>query len=176
MCAGSSWIDTRNKIRDLRTRLPRNLRRYLQWGGCHDHRFTSTPELTVVSRVHGVGTATTDDDVGGGGRSTGRSCRNSPTFTDPLETQSEICPRIIRECPSVPEPVYHPDNHPILHKHTWPVQVGCSLTTSVLCPFCPVLNRGYRTRYVTKHPEAGGYDSFLFNTTHLFWRISVTSR
>src|SRR6218665_2957998 len=28
MCAGRSWIDTRNQIRSERTRLPRNVRRY----------------------------------------------------------------------------------------------------------------------------------------------------
>src|SRR6218665_1725686 len=68
----------------------------------------------------------------------------------------------IRDLPAITRDVHparslsitHP-HHPILHKHTWPVGVRRSLTTSA---FCPVLCCGHRTRYVTEHPEAGGCD------------------
>src|SRR6218665_1815266 len=56
MCVRRSWIDTRNGIRDLRT--------------CRYRKFCG------VVGARGVGTATIDGGVGGGGRSTGRSCRN----------------------------------------------------------------------------------------------------
>src|SRR6218665_970258 len=127
------------------------------------------------------------------GRSTGRSCRNSPTFADP---SSELDPRPTCDHPGAstppgvclsskppsdpeqthaaaassmlarpprPESVYHPSPHPILNKHTWPVQVGCLLPAPVLCPFRPALTRGHRTRYVTKHP--GTDDMTRFHST-----------
>src|SRR6218665_3443535 len=46
--------------------------------------------------ARGVGTATTDGGAGGSGRSTGRWCRNSPTFVGSLGTRSDACLRIIR--------------------------------------------------------------------------------
>src|SRR6218665_318574 len=121
-------MDTRNKIRSERTR---------------------TPKFATVSRAHGAGTATTDGAVGEGGRSTGKSFCNSPTFAGFPGTRSETC---LRSSGGV-----HPA-HPILHKHTGPVGTGCSLTAPVLCPCCPVLHCGHRTRCVTEHPGTDGDD------------------
>src|SRR6218665_248859 len=150
MCVRRSWIDTRNGIRDLRT--------------CRYRKFCG------VVGARGVGPATIDGGVGGGGRSTGRSCRNCPTFAGFLGTRSDTCLRSSEGVhPARSLCITHP-YYPVPHKHSWPVQVGCSVPALVFYPFCQVLRCGHRNICVTEHPETGGYDSFWLSGTNLLKR------
>src|SRR6218665_2641815 len=125
-----------------------------------------------VSRVHGAGTATTDGDAGGSGRSTGKSCRNSPTFATGPETRAETCLRIIRECPPRPEPVYHPPRpsdpaQTLVAGGSWMLVSGTGalpvLPGTALWPPGQICNRISRNRR---------YDSFSFNGTQLIPDVS----